>query len=113
MVRVRFASLANYFLNIFRASLRCVKPGGTVVYSTCTISPMQNDGVVYSALKSVWADTKMDLVICDLSKAVQPFKTVMKFADPKTHNLKFGQQILPHVGQNFGPMYFAKIKRLS
>lgn len=38
-------------LALFSAGVRACKPGGTVVYSTCSLSPVQNDGVVYMALK--------------------------------------------------------------
>jgi 16S rRNA C967 or C1407 C5-methylase (RsmB/RsmF family) len=47
----------------FRSALKCVKPGGSVVYSTCSLSPVQNDGVVYNALKSIWEDTKIEFAV--------------------------------------------------
>ena len=49
--------------NPFRSALLCVKPGGSVVYSTCSLSPVQNDGVVYNALKSIWEDTKIEFSV--------------------------------------------------
>jgi 16S rRNA (cytosine967-C5)-methyltransferase len=40
------ASLARIQGAILRAGAQALRPGGTVVYSTCTISPEENEGVV-------------------------------------------------------------------
>jgi len=37
--------------------------GGTVVYSTCSLSPIQNDGVVKMALKKIWEETNHQIVV--------------------------------------------------
>lgn len=95
---------------LLQSALRCVKPGGTVVYSTCTLSPVQNDGVVYTALKAIWETSDIDFTVSDLSAVVEPFGATMKLSEKK-HKLKYGQMVLPHLSCNFGPMYFAKIKR--
>lgn len=44
-------------------ALKIVEVGGIVVYSTCTLSPIQNDGVVNMALKKLWEETKVEVVI--------------------------------------------------
>lgn len=44
-------------------ALKIVNVGGIVVYSTCTLSPIQNDGVVNMALKSLWEETKVEVVV--------------------------------------------------
>lgn len=44
-------------------ALKLVQPGGTVVYSTCTLSPIQNDGVVHMALRKVWEETDIQVVV--------------------------------------------------
>lgn len=38
--------LAAYQKQILHSAISCAKPGGTIVYSTCTISPEENEGVV-------------------------------------------------------------------
>lgn len=43
--------LARRQVSLLRAALRMVRPGGTVVYSTCTLAPEENEGVVSAVLK--------------------------------------------------------------
>lgn len=38
------------WLQLLLAGLRCLKPGGRLVYSTCSCSALQNDGVVRTAV---------------------------------------------------------------
>ncbi len=45
------------------SGVRACKPGGTVVYSTCSLSPIQNDGVVYMALKQLKELYDIDTVV--------------------------------------------------
>lgn len=47
----------------FSAALRNIVVGGTVIYSTCSLSPIQNDGVVKMALKKIWEETDHQIVI--------------------------------------------------
>lgn len=48
---------------IFSAALKMVEDGGTVVYSTCSLSPVQNDGVVKMALKRIWQETNDNIIV--------------------------------------------------
>ncbi|XP_047490722.1 5-methylcytosine rRNA methyltransferase NSUN4-like [Penaeus chinensis] len=45
------------------SALQAVRPGGTVVYSTCTLSPLQNDGVIHLALSRIWQETTIECSI--------------------------------------------------
>jgi len=97
---------------VLQSSLKCLKVGGSLVYSTCSLSPVQNDGVVYDALRRVWADTSMDYMVNDLSDALSPWKGILK-SSTSFSNMRYGQLVLPNMLNNFGPMYFSKITRTN
>lgn len=78
------------------------------MYSTCTLSPAQNDGVVHAAMDHLWKETDIDTVVIDMSYLRPIFKDIFTFF-PKT---KYGQLVLPTLSSNFGPMYICKIKRI-
>ncbi|KAJ1463007.1 S-adenosyl-L-methionine-dependent methyltransferase [Pelagophyceae sp. CCMP2097] len=46
------ADLATVQASIIQAAWRCVKPGGTLVYSTCSLLPVENEDVVRFFLKA-------------------------------------------------------------
>lgn len=96
--------------DILKSALMSVRPKGCVVYSTCTMSPMENDSVVQKALQSLQEEGHPSkFAIINLKEAFRPLRGLYKF----NTRTKYGQQLLPCITSNFGPMYISKIKRLS
>ncbi|XP_012223901.1 5-methylcytosine rRNA methyltransferase NSUN4 [Linepithema humile] len=93
---------------ILTNALKIITVGGTVVYSTCSLSPIQNDGVVGMALKKAWEETNSIMVVKDMKKALDPLRCLYKFGN---FGLKYGHIAIPTLGNNWGPMYFCKIMR--
>ncbi|XP_057658006.1 5-methylcytosine rRNA methyltransferase NSUN4 [Diorhabda carinulata] len=95
---------------LFQA-FKLVKIGGVVVYSTCSLSPIQNDGVVHMALKQAWEETNMEFIVKDLSQALLQTKRVYEYADANI--LRYGHLIVPSMKQNYGPTYFCKLQKIK
>ncbi|XP_055680875.1 5-methylcytosine rRNA methyltransferase NSUN4 [Lutzomyia longipalpis] len=96
---------------ILENCLKLVKVGGSLVYSTCSLSPVQNDGVVQMALSNAFRESGISVVIKDLTDVMKPFVEIFKFENPR--GLKYGQMVIPFLPLNFGPMYFCKMTRIS
>lgn len=93
-------------------ALRLVKVGGTVVYSTCSLSPIQNDGVVHSALKNVFENYSVVATIKDLTASMAGFRSTLELGTDSAAP-KYGQLVTPRVGANFGPSYISKLVRVK
>uniref|UniRef100_A0A8D8M1X6 NOL1/NOP2/Sun domain family member 4 n=1 Tax=Cacopsylla melanoneura TaxID=428564 RepID=A0A8D8M1X6_9HEMI len=96
--------------DLLTQALKLVKVGGSVVYSTCSLSPIQNDGVVHMTMKRIWEETKCEIEIKDLSEAIKPLRSIYSFANIK---MSYGHLIKPYLPANFGPMYFCKFDKVS
>lgn len=98
-------------MNLLKTAIETVRVGGTVVYSTCTLSPIQNDGVVHMALRRIWEETDIKMVVKDLRSLVAPFFDFMWMS--KDIGLKYGQLVMPSISNNYGPLYVAKLVRIG
>lgn len=95
---------------ILSSALKSIRVGGSLVYSTCTLSPVENDGVVQQALTQLKVENHhATYAVINLKEAFRPLRGLFKF----NTKFRYGQQVLPDVCSNYGPMYISKIKRIN
>ena len=97
---------------ILKAGLLYLKVGGALVYSTCTLSPVQNHGVINMALKDIAQETGQEYAVCDLTEALKPLN-FMGTIYGKKQGVTYGNLVVPNICSNFGPTYFCRIVRKS
>jgi len=97
--------------NLLFAAIKRCRPGGVVVYSTCTLSPVQNDGVIAATLEQVWQKTNIEVVVETLKSTTDRFASTFQFYDGTIGN-RFGALVLPKLTANFGPMYICRLRRI-
>jgi NOL1/NOP2/sun family putative RNA methylase len=92
--------------NLLRRAVNLTEPGGTIIYSTCTYSPMENEAVVDETLR---ARDDLELVDIDLDVPAEPGVTEWegkKFKSQLRKCLRF----YPHKLNSWG-FFVAKIRR--
>ena len=89
----RTKKLAQRQYALLTAALLAAKPGGRIVYSTCALSHLENDGVIEKLLSK--KEGQFELI----NQPVELAETT-----------KYGQIFLPDVCE-FGPMYFCVMKK--
>ncbi|MCL2320256.1 MAG: 16S rRNA methyltransferase, partial [Treponema sp.] len=88
-------SLARRQWSLLSAAFLLLKPGGSLVYATCALSPEENDGPV-SRLLSKYSDA-IELDDPDF---------------PEGEKTSYGRLILPDTSNGMGPMYVARFRKL-
>ncbi|XP_068617854.1 5-methylcytosine rRNA methyltransferase NSUN4 [Battus philenor] len=93
-------------------ALKQVKVGGAVVYSTCSLSPIQNDGVVHAALRRAFETHQIVAVVKDLSASISGLSSTLHLASGAIKP-RYGQLVVPSIDANFGPAYIARLVRIK
>ena len=89
-------SLAKRQWALLSAAFLLLKGGGSLVYSTCALSPEENDGPV--------------------SRLMEKFTGLIELDEPdftEGEKTKFGRLILPDTTGGMGPMYVARFRKVK
>ncbi|NWI85069.1 NSUN3 protein, partial [Pitta sordida] len=89
---------------LLRSAIKALRPGGSLVYSTCTLSKAENSDVINLILSS--CSNVMPVDISGMAKAVSQEFTFL--GGMQQHELL----VLPEKGRAWGPMYVAKLKKI-
>ncbi len=93
---------------MLRSAISATKPGGTIVYSTCTLSPEENEGVIDWILKK----EKGNIVLENISLTGFSFDpTVAKWGD-KIYNPEITKCARIYPTQNMEGFFVARIRKL-
>ena len=103
----RITRLGKQAVGILASGFDALEGGGSLVYSTCALSPEENDAVVERLLQRRAESCELDPpgeaeleTICDgilPTKALEP--------------TEFGYQILPDSAEGSGPIFFARLRK--
>ena len=91
----RTRQLARRQYSILCSALLAVRPGGRIVYATCSLSPAENDGVV-----------------ARLAKRKGEYIKILQSDSPLGQRTSFGWHILPDRDEA-GPAYYSIIEKLG
>ncbi len=90
--RTRQLAMRQY--SLICSALLALKRGGTLLYSTCSISPSENDGVVERFLRKKGDQVVLDPEVGDL----QEFEPTL-----------YGFQVFPDLSNGAGPIYLSRL----
>ena len=90
------------------SALQTVVPGGIVVYSTCSMSPVENDGVIDEVLSKCSENKQLKVKVVDSQFTNH---SLAKMFDYRT--TRNGVLVIPSKTKNWGPIYFSKLQRLA
>ncbi|XP_071382990.1 5-methylcytosine rRNA methyltransferase NSUN4 [Centroberyx affinis] len=96
-------------MELLLAGIEAACPGGEIVYSTCSLSQLQNQYVVEQAVHLAREKHGIHLQVVNLRPLTHMFRKTFHFAP----DLHLGEMVLPHLAANFGPIYMCKLRRLS
>jgi 16S rRNA C967 or C1407 C5-methylase (RsmB/RsmF family) len=89
-------------------AIQSAKIGGRIVYSTCSLSPMENDGVIHKILQKCGAVESKSGASDKSPYVCESIRVELPFGEPT----RYGSMILPDVC-GFGPIYVAVLTRVK
>lgn len=102
-------NLSNIQKSLLGSAIEILKPGGEIIYSTCTHSPEENEYVVNFMLKVFKDQIKIEKV----SLPIKSRQGITKWEDKEySEDVKYSCRIYPHDNNTEG-FFLAKFKKLK
>ena len=95
----RTKTLAVQAHAMLAAAVEAVKPGGTIIYSTCALSPLENDGVIGKLLKKRGDRVTIDTIPAYVFEGLEAERT------------EYGYHILPDRNSGYGPIFMTRLTK--
>ncbi len=102
--RIKTLSMAQWAL--LSSAWRMLRPEGYLLYSTCALSPDENDNVVAKLLK------KFDNAKLCEPKISLNYKNFTQSELPEYEKTEFGAHVLPDKAGGAGPLYFCLLQKI-
>lgn len=102
--RIKTLSMAQWAL--LSSAWRMLRPEGYLLYSTCALSPDENDNVVAKLLK------KFDNAKLCEPKISLNYKNFTQSELPEYEKTEFGVHVLPDKAGGAGPLYFCLLQKI-
>jgi len=99
--------LANVQKELLDSGLKVLKPGGTLLYSTCSIAPEENEFVIDDVLQD---RSEYAIIQLNTQYGISGFTKV--FGKNLRKNLKFSQRLYPHIHNTIG-FFICLIKKIT
>jgi len=103
----RTKRLASQQKALLWSAVQALKVGGRILYSTCALSSLENDGVIQKALKK----NKGQLQVVEEVGVDERLLQFIKRHLPGIEKTEFGWMILPDRCNGWGPMYFSLLTK--
>ncbi|CAO2632118.1 tRNA (cytosine(34)-C(5))-methyltransferase, mitochondrial [Lemmus lemmus] len=92
-------------VELLRSAIKALRPGGLLVYSTCTLSKAENQDVISEILTS-----HSTIAPVEISGIARTCSRDFTFAPT---NQKCSLLVIPEKGKAWGPMFIAKLKKIA
>ncbi len=105
----KLLKIASYQKQILHSSISATKPGGTIVYSTCTLAPEENEGVVDWILQK--HGDMVQLIDTAIPEGIETTPALSSWEDKEFNSeVAKTKRIIPN--ELFEGFYIATFKRL-
>lgn len=103
----RSTRLAQQAYAMVLSAAQALKVGGVLVYCTCAVSQVENDGVIDRALERIMKKSDQLGYCLELDLPPAGGSLVPQWMEP----CKFGWRILPDRSSGRGPLYLSRLKK--